>query len=383
MDRWQALTDWRARRPTEAERNWADYLHNYPSRGAESKVEHAQDLLSRQGWASYKARYERLRRTVFLVVGRRPPVPETISYSDGSTLILINDGIVEHLETVATILMAGGRFIDDGRVVEEPALSPDAVTGLLRRANEQWVVRERREKVDTLEIPLGPIARIVATNTFRAATVFTVLHEFGHAANGHALAHHPQTQEVEADQWAAHALFSTAVAALTQPDYLLGAAFLSIRALASRESMGKADLHGYPPSAQRFSTLINVVRGYFPSEFVFYMKTKSAFSHDMRMQRAEHDVGADIAYPPSLPEQCASLIVSQLHAVTRTETTLDSAIREINAVLARVPAPVIHGTAEICARIFTPAACVGEFQDQCLRVANLFGEIAPQLPQTA
>ena len=245
-------------------------------------------------------------------------------------------------------------YHDDGLVVEEPALTPAEVTDNLRRAYDQWTARENLQRVEPLMIPLGPIAEIVATDMFRGALVFTVLHEFGHAACGHDVPGNPITQEPEADRWAARALFSTAVAALQQPDYLLGAAFLSIRALASRERVQKSDLHGYPPSEQRFTALIEIARQLFPNELVFYMKTTSAFTADMRLQTAEHDLGAGVSPAPSQSEQIVSLIVSRLQSVVKQKAELGRAIEEIVTALKRVPAPVVQGTAEICQRVLGP-----------------------------
>ena len=367
----------------QAERERLEDQDNYPSRGGLARVERACALLDRRRWAVYRARHEPLRSTVILVSGRLAPRADTVFYDDGSTYLRINDGLVDHLDTVCRVIAASGRFASDEGVAEEPALTPPEVDAKLKQTYDDWRARERNEPVERIEVPLGPRAATVAEGLGSAAIVFTVLHEFGHAALHRAGARVAVLQEPEADRWAAEALFANAKTAASQPNYLLGGALLSIRALASRERMYKPDLHGYPPSEQRFAELLAMAQRFSSDPLSFYVRTTLAFSLDQRMQRAEHDFGAGQQAPPSRPEQLLSTIVAVLVEAADGHMSFESAAATLLGILAVVSPGVVAATAALGATILfgEQPSCLAE--PRVRRVVELYERFTPRLQQAA
>ncbi|MDQ6684008.1 MAG: hypothetical protein M3Z16_02670 [Pseudomonadota bacterium] len=366
---------------TQAERERSEDQDNYPSRGGVERVGLAWKLLDRTSWVLYKARHEALRSTVILVSGRLAPIASTAFYDDGSTYIRINDGLVEHLDTVCRIVAASGRSTSRDGVVEPRALPADQVDALLRRAYGDWSARERNEPVPRVEVPLGPEAAAIAEGLGNAAITFTVLHEYGHAALHRSLTRDALTQEPEADRWAARALFENAANARLL-NYVLAGALMSIRALASRERVLRSDLHGYPPSEQRFADVLATAQQFFSDTLEFYARTTVAFSLDQQLQQVEHNSGCGQAEPPSHPEQVLSTIVAVLLEADH-HMTADEAAAILLKIVGDVQPEVVAATmalAQDVLRLDQPC-CLRE--PRIRRVVELFWPLAPRLEQTS
>jgi hypothetical protein len=365
---------------TQAERDREVEQRQFPSRGPVEEVKRAWSHLSHRKWVMYKAQFPATLKTVILGIGRDEPFAETTLNPDGSSLIRVYDGLVLYLKSVCRAWLAGANLAtSEGKT--PASLRPNDVNQLLLETLQQWQARSDLEDVEPPAITLSDSAERRADSLFIMAIVFTIMHEYGHAAlhGGQDRDAATQQQELEADEWAVRALLEVFALTTGQVGFALAGALISVRAHAAREVIFKVKLKKYPPSAKRFAALTGVVRTILVDELRFYIETTILGSNDMRMQAAEHALGGDVSLPPGHPEQFTSMIVSQLIEVTHKRRDLAAVVQDIEHVLRSAQPDVVSGTAAICRRIFSKEQPAYRKYDDVGQLLDLFPPLLAQI----
>ena len=297
---------------SEAQKAKQDDLEGYKSPIASKWVKEAVGLVSPAKWQAHKTKHPKLSKTEFLLVKEQKPAAGAVLYADGSSYIKINDGIILFLHEITQALGSGINSYDGTGLIEAAENAPVEVDKSLRKAYENYQERLDWQEIAPFSLKLGPKAAQIAASNRAAAILFTICHEYGHAALHKAGPREPKTEEPEADRWAAETLFELFAAPTGQENSALSGAFLSIRAQAARERISKIVLKKYPKSEDRFANVIKIAQGFLGSELMFYVKTTQVFSTDCRLQSCEHALDAGVPYPPSSVAQIVSGVVARL-----------------------------------------------------------------------
>lgn len=365
------------REKTKAEHDRTVEQRKFPSRGPVEEVKRAWDHLSYRKWATYKAQFPATLKTVLLGVGKNQPFADTTLNPDGSSLIRIYDGLVLYLKSVCHALAASANLAtSEGTAV---SLRPDGVNQLLLKTLQQWQARWDLQDIEPSAVALTDSADQLADSLFIMALVFTIMHEFGHAALHGGQRRDPATQELEADEWAARALLEVFALPTGQVGIALAGALVNVRALAARERIFSVELKEYPPSARRFEALLGVVRNVLADELRFYIDTAIIATTDMRMQAVEHALGGNVLLPPSYQEQFTSMIVSQLIEVRHKRRDLTTVAQDVEHVLRLAQPHVVDGTAATCRRIFSKEQPTYRNDDGIRQLIDLFPSLLAQI----
>lgn len=289
-----------------------DDLKDYENPIADEWVKQAVGLVDPAKWEAHETKYPKLSKTEFLLLREQNPSAGAELYEDGSSYIKIHDGRILFLHEISQALGSGINSYDGTSLVEAAANAPAEIDKSLRQAYDNYQERLDWQVIAPFSLQLGPKAAQIAASNRAAAILFTILHEYGHAALHKAGPRDPKAEEPEADQWAAETLFELFAAPTDQENSALSGAFLSIRAQAARERILKIIPKTYPKSEDRFANVIRIAQGFLGSELMFYVKTTQVFSTDCRLQSCEHALDADVPFPPSTVAQIVSGVVARL-----------------------------------------------------------------------
>ena len=346
--------------PTAARKERAEQMEIYPSRGGAARINLARSHLSAFKWRTLAGNFPPLIKTVFAVLGKNEPDATTYFYRDGSSFVAINDGFVWLIESVCRALAAANNWQVKQCRVEVAALPPADVDELLLAVYRQWQARCRNYTVPVPAVPLGERGEQAAHLHLMPALLFTLMHEYGHAAWHQTVPRiddEPQVEphhELEADEWAVRTLLRVFGEPTGQQNIALLGAVLVIRLLAAIKLLVDDYPGNHPPPAERLANIARAARLHFTDDLDFHIAMTLAFAADMRMESAELALRGDDRRPPTRPEQLTSTIVALLVELFWKRQTLRSARALLVGTIAHLPPDLLAASARECRVVFAP-----------------------------
>lgn len=226
-------------------------------------------------------------RTRHSIVWRDQPRAYCEHHADGSTSVVVHEGLIWFTYDVINALFASARWRG-----EKTALQLDCANELLRRCYANWEKffdgNQERSQLPLLSDQVGGLAAVHRA----AALCFIALHEYGHATLHRGREDEQRAVlEDEADRWGFDALLK-----LFRHDParefsgVVAGGLLMPRLFSALQRFGVEFPESYPTPAERMRSLLDVLRKGLRDEISFALATSSAAALSQRMEAFEPEV---------------------------------------------------------------------------------------------
>jgi len=265
--------------------------------------------------------------------GDSQPYAECKCFPDGSNFILISGGLLDFVEAVIAVTVAGAKLQLTKGAVIDPINTPDEVDDVLLVLYTNWQnLKGNETRLVVTKPDWGETAQNHFDTLYLATRAFILLHEYGHAAL------HPTIQEkdrrpeheLEADAFALDTMLRFKRPGMNYLTLIAGSTLVP-RIYKALEIMGHTFKKTHPPPQTRIAALFDRVRSVAATEFDYYGLTGQSRVIDLRLSAAERKfVGADNNSDRFSGEDIIFSVTSGAHSIAgEPPTNTFEGVREI------------------------------------------------------
>lgn len=359
----------------------------YPWPGSQ-RLRNIDGLLSTEGLIHLATKHRGLGRLLVGEPGESRPYAECKCFSDGSGFILVSGGLLDFVQAVHTVIVAGARLALPNGGSVDPKLAPDEVDDELLAVYDYWKsLKGTDTRIETWP-DFDQRAQDYFEKRYLATRVFILMHEKGHAALHAAIKPHDlrPEHELEADAFALDTMLKFVRPGVDRATLIAGSTLMP-RLYKALEIMGHTFAETHPPPAARVAALLDRVRMVASTEFDYYILTGHARVQDLRMAAVEHKfAGGGEAVRRFTGEDIVFSVISGVRSLADDSPTrsFDEARANLLSYLAAADSAALLTVSELWKRVKSSASS-SSYSDshtyirRCLDIAD---KLIFSLPET-